>query len=74
MDTDKSQYLLGLNTDVFLEYVVHNAAVEVFDECKRKMYGDKEVTEKLNFCMIADMPRGMPWSVWKEGGERVDNG
>ena len=39
MDTDKSQYLLGLNTDAFLEYVVHDAAVEVFDECEERCMG-----------------------------------
>ena len=38
------------------------------------MYGDKEVTEILNFCMITDIPGGMPWSVWKKGEEHVDNG
>ena len=38
MDTDKSQYLLGLSTEAFLEYAVHGVAVEVFNECESEMH------------------------------------
>ena len=43
MDTDKSTTLLGLDTNAFAEYVVHEVAVKIFEECEAEMHGDVKV-------------------------------
>ena len=77
MDTNASMALLGLDTNAFAEYVVQETAVKVFEECETEMYGDTEVNEVINFCMITDNPAGMPWNnsfqsgeVWEDNGRR----
>ena len=70
LDTDSTQYLLGLNTNAFSEQVVQDLATRVFDKIKKELLKDAQVKEDVRFCITSGNPGGMPWSAWKEGGIR----